>query len=72
MDAASREDFGLLDLSTTTGLCSASLLRNDWVITAAHCVELSYGAMRFPDPVRPGQNLTVSPSVPTDRQLGDQ
>ena len=50
-----QEEFGLLDLG---GYCSASLLRNDWAITAAHCVEQTGKSGRpLPDPGRPGQNL---------------
>jgi hypothetical protein len=43
-----QEQYGLLTLSTGSKGCSASLLRNNWAITAAHCVD-------SPDPNRPGQ-----------------
>ncbi|MEO8063226.1 MAG: tachylectin-related carbohydrate-binding protein [Pseudomonadota bacterium] len=39
-----REKFGLLTLRNGSGTCSAQLLRNNWAITAAHCVE-GAGAM---------------------------
>ncbi len=40
---------------------SASLLRNQWVISAAHCVDANDPAGNFvPDPVRPGQNMLKS------------
>jgi Tachylectin/Trypsin len=43
-----QEEYGLLTLTTGSKGCSASLLRNNWAITAAHCVD-------SPDPNRPGQ-----------------
>src|SRR5882762_5288345 len=45
-----QEQYGLLTLDTG---CSASLLRNTWAITAAHCVDP-------PDPDRDGGFITVS------------
>ena len=45
-----QEQYGLLSLDTG---CSASLLRNNWAITAAHCVD-------NPDPDRTGGFITVS------------
>src|SRR5688572_20418201 len=39
-----QEEYGLLTLNNS---CSASLLRNNWAITAAHCVDR-------PDPANPG------------------
>ncbi|WP_457101142.1 tachylectin-related carbohydrate-binding protein [Microbacterium sp. P5_E9] len=52
------EDFGLLAYGDGSGSCSASLLRNDWVVSAAHCVELTDAAGNMtPDPTRPGQNM---------------
>jgi hypothetical protein len=49
-----QEEFGLLSLGNGTRAGSASLLRNNWAITAAHCVE---DVPRVPDPSRPGQNM---------------
>jgi hypothetical protein len=58
IDAARQEEFGLLGYSDGIGTCSASLLRNDWVITAAHCVDAKDASGKFiPDPTRPGQNM---------------
>ncbi len=52
-----QEEFGLLSLSGGRDWCSASLLRNDWAIAAAHCVERTdAGDQPMPDPSRPGQN----------------
>lgn len=44
-----QEQYGLLTLNNS---CSASLLRNNWAITAAHCVDR-------PDPDRRGGFITV-------------
>lgn len=61
VNQASLEDFGLLTLQTVGGSCSASLLRNSWVVTAAHCVEANGStSQQSPDPARPGQNLLNS------------
>jgi hypothetical protein len=58
IDEARQEEFGLLALSVSGGSCSASLLRNGWAITAAHCVDAKDGFGNFmADPARPGQNL---------------
>src|SRR5437016_513174 len=49
VSADRQEEYGLLTLSTG---CSASLLRNNWVVTAAHCVD-------NPDPVNKGQFIQI-------------
>jgi hypothetical protein len=61
LDEATQESFGVLSLNNS---CTASLLRNDWAITAAHCVELkdAFGN-RMPDPARPGQFLLMPPGT---------
>ncbi|MDQ3749241.1 MAG: tachylectin-related carbohydrate-binding protein [Acidobacteriota bacterium] len=50
VSAEAQERYGLLTLSTG---CSASLLRNNWAVTAAHCVD-------NPDPARPGAFIKVA------------
>jgi hypothetical protein len=55
-----QERLGLLTYRDEAGSCSASLLRNDWVVLAAHCVESTDDADDpIPDPDRPGQNKLV-------------
>ncbi|MDQ3814417.1 MAG: S1 family peptidase, partial [Armatimonadota bacterium] len=57
VDAGNQEAFTLLSLTGPGGSCSASLVRNDWAITAAHCVEVDDAdGNPVPDPARPGQN----------------
>src|SRR5258708_496081 len=53
-----QEEYGLLTLNTGTKGCSASLLRNNWAITAAHCVD-------SPDPNRPGQFILAAENSAT-------
>lgn len=58
IDRARQEEFALLELSAGGGVCSASLLRNGWAVTAAHCVEVKDADDKpMPDPARPGQNV---------------
>jgi hypothetical protein len=53
-----QEEYGLLTLATGSKGCSASLLRNNWAITAAHCVD-------SPDPNRPGQFILAAENSAT-------
>src|SRR5689334_21606279 len=59
IDQARQEEFGLLAFTDGIGsVCSASLLRNGWAVTAARCVDYKDGKGGFiPDPARPGRNL---------------
>jgi hypothetical protein len=52
LSAEERESLQLLTLGDAhSSWCSASLLRNDWAITAAHCVDKA-------DPSKPGKFIT--------------
>ena len=63
-DVAMQEAFGLMRLTGAGGTCSASLLRNQWAITAAHCVEVDGpDGKPIPDPARPGQNVIAAPDT---------
>src|SRR5688500_9314143 len=63
IDVATQESFGLMRLTGAGGTCSASLLRNQWAITAAHCVEVDGpDGKPIPDPARPGQNIIGAPA----------
>ena len=63
IDTGTQETFGLLTLGSTSGNCSASLLRNNWAITAAHCVEVrDMNGNLVPDPARPGQFMLDAPA----------
>jgi hypothetical protein len=58
IDEKTQEYYGLLKFDMGTGTCSASLLRNDWAISAAHCVDAKDAkGNTTPDPNRPGQNV---------------
>src|SRR5438132_8989853 len=64
VDSYTQEQWGLVTLNFAGGgYCSGSLLREDWNVTAAHCVEPG-GAnnKQTPDPARPGQNMLFPPS----------
>jgi hypothetical protein len=63
---AAQEYFGLLSMQVPGAICSASLLRNDWAITAAHCVEVKDTSGRpFPDLTKPGQFVVIAPATVT-------
>ena len=58
VDEKTQEAYGLLKLSDSSGSCTASLLRNDWAISAAHCVDATdANDNTMPDPNRPGQHI---------------
>lgn len=58
VDERTQEIYGLLKLSDSSGSCTASLLRNDWAISAAHCVDATdRRGNTMPNPNRPGQNI---------------
>src|SRR5262245_33673855 len=58
VDEKVQEAYGLLKFNFRSGECTASLLRNGWAISAAHCAEVSDAARKpVPDPNRPAQNV---------------
>jgi hypothetical protein len=50
VDTATREKLGLV---TVGGGCSGTMIRDNWVLTAAHCVD-------DPDPANPGRFITAA------------
>ncbi|MEO8366342.1 MAG: tachylectin-related carbohydrate-binding protein [Pseudoxanthomonas sp.] len=67
VDAKTRESYGLLSLDNS---CSASLLRNEWAITAAHCVDTpsSSDPSGFVTNADTSATLTAAWATPQQRQ----
>ncbi|MCC6590923.1 MAG: RICIN domain-containing protein [Bryobacterales bacterium] len=60
IDAATRQQFGLLTLQNPEGSCSAAMLNDYWAITAAHCVVSQKGNC----PVFAANQITLTASWP--------